>query len=166
MFVVTFRVFRVWELHQTPRMDSGKTKSGAAHATPLDPRTRGHHTATTNTANSTVAVGAHSPAGGPLARLRTVPRDPYDDITAYLERAESERRAFGWGEIAYQYAIDRMNQNDMRYFMTSLVHVFDDPYHADDIKALVPRPELDMLAETFRRAWVDRHGDVSSWPPG
>jgi hypothetical protein len=90
--------------------------------------------------------------------------DPYDDITAYLERSESERRAFGWGEIAYQYAIDRMNQGDMRYFTAAVAHAFRHPRHGDDIEDLAPRPELDVLAEAFHRAWIDRYGDVSSWP--
>jgi hypothetical protein len=57
----------------------------------------------------------------------------------------------------------------MRSFMTALVHVFDDPYHADDIEHLEPRPELDVLAETFRRAWgrpVWRRAELSRLEDG
>jgi hypothetical protein len=93
-----------------------------------------------------------------------VATDPYDDMVDYLARSESQRRAFGWGEVAYQYAIDRMNQDDMRYFTAAVAHAFDHPTKGSDIENLEPRPELDLLAETFRRAWVDRYGDVSSWP--
>jgi hypothetical protein len=93
-----------------------------------------------------------------------VTQDAYDDIVDYLDLAESQRRAFGWGEIAIQYAIDRMNLDDMGYFMAAVAHAFDHPYYGDVIEDLEPRPELDVLAETFKRAWIDRYGDVSSWP--
>jgi hypothetical protein len=86
----------------------------------------------------------------------------YASVIEYFQNAEAEERAFGVGEIAYWWAIDRMNETEVSYFTHGVArlagHSKGGGWEERD-----PLPDIDQMIWTFHRAWVDRYGWTPSW---